>query len=124
MIELNLTVKANISMLQVVSIDEQIIIGSHAVDSGLLGVLYVTSFVCCMLSEQRVCKRKFSRSCSQSDFYSQYMDSPRWHTQLVWHSRPFTFLYLGAGEGKGLMTHPFSTCARTHYYVTLHHCEY
>ena len=29
---------------------------------------------------------------------------------VVWRSRPFTFLYLGAGEGKGLATLASTTC--------------
>ena len=32
------------------------------------------------------------------------------HGSLVWHSRPFTFLYLGEGEGKGLGILASTTC--------------
>ena len=32
------------------------------------------------------------------------------NSSIVWRSRPFTFLYLGAGEGKGLATLASTTC--------------
>ena len=37
---------------------------------------------------------------------------------LVWRSQPFTFLYLGAGKGKGLATLASTTCVTPKYLCT------